>query len=240
MLGKRGYAYGDMTLNLNVHFDIESYKKLPIVSSDKDNASNTIPLHWCSVGTSISARNNNMLGYQTNVRSVLNFSKFTNNAVSGSLAKDGVSQIVKADMYTIEEGINDWWAGSLGTFDDYKNKTGKGFYGAMRSIIDKVYEVNPKAIIILINFAKAKSGSQDWDGRYNGTGAYQEDFANAMIEIGKYESLPVCDWFHLCNINKHNISTLMEDGLHPTEEGYKRMASILLDVMKTTLHTFSI
>lgn len=240
ILGKRGYAYGDMTLNLNVHFDIESYKKLPIVSSDKDNASNTIPLHWCSVGTSISARNNNMLGYQTNVRSVLNFSKFTNNAVSGSFAKDGVSQIVKADVYTIEEGINDWWAGSLGTFDDYKNKTGKGFYGAMRSIIDKVYEVNPKAIIILINFAKAKSGSQDWDGRYNGTGAYQEDFANAMIEIGKYESLPVCDWFHLCNINKHNISTLMEDGLHPTEEGYKRMASILLDVMKATLHTFSI
>lgn len=181
-----------------------------------------------------------MLGYQTNVRSVLNFSKFTNNAVSDSLAKDGISQIIKADIYTIEEGINDWWAGTLGTFDDYINKTGAGFYGAMRNLIDKIYEVNSKAIIVLINFAKAKSGSQDWDGRYNGTGAYQEDFANAMIEIGKYESLPVCDWFHLCNINKHNISTLMEDGLHPTEEGYKRMASILIDLMKTTLRTFSI
>ena len=31
----------------------------------------------------------------------------------------------------------------------------------MRSIIDKVYEVNPKAIIILINFAKAKTGTEN-------------------------------------------------------------------------------
>ena len=123
MLGNRGYAFGNLMLNLNVCFDIESYEKVPLTLYDKHDTSSTIPLHWCSVGTSISARNNNMYGYQANVRSVLNFSKFTNNAVSGSLAKDGVSQIVKADVYTIEEGINDWWAGSLGTFDDYKNKT---------------------------------------------------------------------------------------------------------------------
>src|SRR3546814_18759095 len=60
--------------------------------------------------------------------------------------------LVKADVYTVFLGTNDWWQGKpLGSIADYRDKAGnRTVYGAFRTIIDELKELNPKARLILI------------------------------------------------------------------------------------------
>src|SRR3546814_5432689 len=61
--------------------------------------------------------------------------------------------LVKADVYTVFLGTNDWWQGKpLGSIADYRDKAGnRTVYGAFRTIIDELKALNPKARIILID-----------------------------------------------------------------------------------------
>jgi lysophospholipase L1-like esterase len=122
--------------------------------------------------------------------------------------------LIKADVYTIFLGTNDWWSGKpIGTPDDYQQNTGTGtVYGAFRIIINKLRQLNKKARIILMtplqrgdfvyinNFKNNAFGSYDQKN-----GQHLEQFANAILAIGKLEKIKVVDLYHDSGITQENM-----------------------------------
>ncbi len=70
-----------------------------------------------------------------------------NGWTSGGIA-DKIDELglIKADIYTIFLGTNDWWAGrAVGELLDYKNNTGNHtVYGSFRIIINKLRNLTQK------------------------------------------------------------------------------------------------
>ena len=110
--------------------------------------------------------------------------------------------LVKADVYSVFLGTNDWWGSRpVGTMADYENNTGFGtLYGSFRIIINKFRSLNPDAKIILItplqrvDFVYIANFKNNAYGSYKDKkGQYLEQFADAIKAIGKREKLPVVD-----------------------------------------------
>ncbi len=201
----------------------------------------TLPGKWCALGTSITYwdvdRAQNVKGYQYWVRRKIAFSGgYVNKGVNGArittLAAN-LDWIVQADYYTLEFGTNDFLGKiSVGQMADYVNASNPGsFYGAMRVVIDRIYEVNPAAYIILCTPRKCRWAGFDvpqWDST-NPAGVKLVDFVAAVREIAEYESLPVADFFALTNTNSHNLAAdSVDEGLHPNTLGHQKMAAVLL------------
>lgn len=200
--------------------------------------------HWCSLGTSITWYNNHVSsaftkGYQSRVLEQIQFSQFTNKGVNASLLSSAPDQVVNADYYTIEHGINDWGhSTAVGTIEDYVNDTRNGTFAASyRILIDKIYATNPKAMIILCTPRKAYGFGDflpsHWYDALNGI--YLEDYVKLIREIADYESLPVADFFRYA-ANQHNLASLsIDQALHPNDTGYQIMANILVEAFRKVL-----
>src|SRR5690606_39599250 len=111
----------------------------------------------------------------------------------------------KADEYTLFLGTNDWWEGKpLGTIVDYKENRGTGtVYGAFRIITNKLKQLNKRAAIILITPMQRGDFVYINNFKNNAYGSYKEkngqtleQFANAILEIGRLEKIPVVDLYH--------------------------------------------
>ncbi|WP_221391598.1 SGNH/GDSL hydrolase family protein [Dyadobacter sp. NIV53] len=122
--------------------------------------------------------------------------------------------LVKADVYTVFLGTNDWWQGKpVGTISDYEQHTGTGtVYGAFRIITDKLKDLNKKARIILMTPLQRGDFVYINNIKNNAYGSYRkkkeqdlEEFANAVIEIGKLEKFPVADLYHDSGITPENM-----------------------------------
>ena len=176
------------------------------------------PITWVALGDSITYLNDHQnetgnritKGYMTLVTEKLKNIQYINKGYNGWTATKIATDIEKlgiqkADIYTVFLGTNDWWgAKPLGTFDDYKNNTGtKTVNGSFRVIVDKLRKLNDQASIVLItpmqrvDFVYINDAKNNAWGSYKEKGGQQlEDFANAIIEIGKYENIKVVDLFH--------------------------------------------
>lgn len=197
-------------------------------------------------------------GYQDWVQDTIQFTSFVNRGSSGAIATGGIPQIqeldsnITPDFVTIEFGVNDFALGGvnwLGTMDDFINTSlanNASFYRAYRAIIDGIYAKNTNAKIILITPRKADGsfGGGNWGQHWyepKGTSPslrYQKDYADAIIEIGKYMSLPVCDWFNECGANDITLARYSYDShLHPNTDGMKRMAIVLIEAFKKVIPT---
>ena len=113
--------------------------------------------------------------------------------------------LVKADVYTVFLGTNDWWQGKrVGSLTDYQQRTGNGtIYGSFRTIIDKFRSLNKKARIILItpmqrgDFVYINNPSNHAYGSYKPKmDQTLEQVANAIVDIGTSENFPVVDLYH--------------------------------------------
>ncbi len=122
--------------------------------------------------------------------------------------------LVKADVYTIFLGTNDWWQGKpIGVWNDYKKNTGNGtIYGSFRIIVNKIETLNKKAQIILIT--PMQRGDFVYINNFNNLayGSYKpkngqtlEEVANAILEIGKKRKMEVVDLYHNSGINADNM-----------------------------------
>jgi len=199
---------------------------------------------WQSLGTSITWYNNNVSsaftkGYQTRVREVLPFKRFSNKGVNASCLGGTESQVTFANYYTIEHGINDWGhATPVGTIDDYINDTKNGTFAAnYRKVIDKIYSVNPNAMIVLCTPRKGYGfgGYLPDNCEDANKGIYLHEYADVIRQIAEYESLPVADFYALCG-NQHNLASLSIDkALHPNDNGYQLMADVLVKAMRKVL-----
>ena len=222
-----------------------------------------INAHWCALGTSITWYNENVAnalggftkGYQTRVMEKLAFSQYTNKGVNGGHLATALPQVVKADYYTIEHGVNDWHKKiPVGTIEDYINNADNGTFAAeYRKLIDKIYQTNPKAKIVICTPRKGAGFKYGTGGAYTCPvncdddieGVYLKDYADMARQIAEYESIPVADFFNT-GINQRNIYSMslnnarasqnfFEDGVHPNDESYQMMANVLIDALEKVL-----
>lgn len=176
-------------------------------------------LTWVAIGDSITYLNDHpnetgnriTKGYMTRVTEKLPYVRYTNQGHNGWTAVRIAQQIdslglVKADLYSIFLGTNDWWSGRLlGRFTDYKANAGHAtVYGSFRLIIDKLRKLNPQAPIVLITPMQRVDFVYLANFKNNAYGSYKpkneqslEAFARAIDSIGQYERLPVVDLYHL-------------------------------------------
>ncbi len=182
---------------------------------------------WVAIGDSITYLNDHKdetgnritKGYMTRVVEALPnityINKGRNGWTSGDIAREIEKlELVKADVYSIFLGTNDWWRGRpIGTLEDYKNNTGNNtVYGSFRIIIDKLRTLNKRARIILIT--PMQRGDFVYINRTSNTayGSYREknnqslsQFADAIISIGNYEKLPIIDLYNRSGITQENM-----------------------------------
>lgn len=184
-------------------------------------------LTWVALGDSITYLNDHQnetdnritKGYMTRVTEKLPYIHYVNQGHNGWTAVRIAEQIdklglTKADVYSIFLGTNDWWGGKpLGRFTDYEQKTGTGsVYGAFRVIVDKLRSLNPDAKILLItpmqrvDFVYLGNYKNNAFGSYKAkNGQYLETFAKAIDSIGRYETFPVVDLYHLKSLDHKKL-----------------------------------
>ncbi|NNV56997.1 SGNH/GDSL hydrolase family protein [Limnovirga soli] len=184
-------------------------------------------ISWVAIGDSITYLNDHpeetahkiTKGYMTMVTEQLPNIHYINQGhngwTSGGIAEQ-IDQlgIVKADVYSIFLGTNDWWQGRpVGTIADYTNNTGNGtVYGSFRIIINKLRSLNADAKIILITPMQRLDFVYVGDMHNNAWGSYKakngqllSQFADAVIAIGKEEDVAVIDLFNKSGMTLHNM-----------------------------------
>lgn len=158
-------------------------------------------------------------GYLTRVVEELPYVTYNNKGHNGWTSWHFAKKIdslgfVKADVYSIFLGTNDWWRGrSLGTLDDYKNNAGiNTTFGCFRVIIDKLRSLNKKARILLITPMQRGDFVYLTNMKNNAYGSYKEkdgqtlsQFADAIISIGQYEKITVVDLYNKSGMTAENM-----------------------------------
>lgn len=182
---------------------------------------------WVAIGDSITYLNEHTdetgnrvtKGYMTMVTQKLPNIKYINQGhngwTSGGIAKEIENLgIVKADIYSIFLGTNDWWQGRrIGTLEDYVNDSGnETVYGSFRIIVKKLRMLNPQAKIILITPMKRVDFVYLGDMNNNAYGSYKakngqslEQFAKALDSIGKHEKFDVVDLYHIKKMDYRHL-----------------------------------
>lgn len=182
---------------------------------------------WVAIGDSITYLNEHTdetgnrvtKGYMTRVTEKLpdihyinqGHNGWTSEGIAGDIEKLG---LVKADIYSIFLGTNDWWAGRpLGKLSDYQNSTGNNsVFGSYRIIINKLRSLNNSAQIILITPLQRSDFVYLGDMKNNAWGSYKEksgqslaQFAEVINTIGKYENCKVVDLYNKSDITQQNL-----------------------------------
>ncbi|WP_436487831.1 SGNH/GDSL hydrolase family protein [Chitinophaga sp. ARDCPP14] len=182
---------------------------------------------WVAIGDSITYLNDHpgetgnriTKGYLTRVTEKLPHIQYINKGyngwTSGGIA-DAIEKLdpVKADVYSVFLGTNDWWGGRpVGNFSDYLDKTGNStVYGAFRTIIDKLKSLNKKAHIILITPLQRGDFVYIADMHNNAWGSYKErkgqqlsQVVAAIDSIAGYEHFDKLDLYHNSGITPENM-----------------------------------
>lgn len=149
------------------------------------------------------------------------------------------------DLCTILGGTNDYRRatplGELGqTGDDYESLDTDTFYGAYRKCVEYILTAAPDIRLVLITpfqrnpYPAWSSYEATYDGdKPNAEGLKLIDYVNAVKLIGKMYGLPVCDLYSNSGITELTLSTYTIDGLHPNDEGFKRIGEVLAETLTT-------
>ena len=184
---------------------------------------------WVAIGDSITYLNEHRdetgnritKGYMTKVVEKLPHIHYINQGHNGWTSGGIAASIeklalIKADVYSVFLGTNDWWQGRpIGALMDYQNNTGnQTLYGSFRIIINKLRELNKEAKIILITPMQRVDFVYINDYKNNAYGSYKEKngqwlkgFADAINNIGRYEHFEVVD---LYNKNEMKLKNLVK------------------------------
>ena len=204
---------------------------------------------YMTFGDSITWYNDNgKTGYQTLMKNKLGLTDYTNAGVAGATistisAQSNYTPIVTTvlgynslndyDLITVFGGTNDFTLnspmGTLGTLGDTNFDTST-FYGGYRKIIEHILSLKPTARLVLITPLqrnRQNSGENNWTTT-NTEGHTLKDYADAVKEVAKLYCLPVVDLFYESGINTSNLSIMLDDGLHPSNTGYVRIANCII------------
>ena len=130
------------------------------------------------------------------------------------------------DYITIFFGTNDYGGDiPIGNNEDTDGTT---FKGAVNKVIKTLGESVPHIKIMFITpFYRSRflSGDGNNSDEYaNATGAYLNDYVQAIEELSEKNHIPVLNMMKESGINKYNSETYLSDGLHPNAFGYTYLA----------------
>ena len=198
-------------------------------------------LSWCVFGTSISWYDAHpseygeakfTRGYQSRVKDRLSFTGYHNLAINGgTVGGHRWAKVPRADLYTIEHGINDWGhCVPVGTLADYRAGTNANTFAAnYRVLVDKIRKANPRATIVLCTprrgfgfgtYLPASSSAPHG-------GICLEEYAKLVHAIAADEGFEVADFFSDCGTDEELPSLSIDVALHPNDAGFQRMADCL-------------
>ena len=190
---------------------------------------------YYSLGDSIVENDKTRKGYQTHIAEQFR----TINSNFGSGGQTVVSMLSTYLNYdysdvalvTIGFGVNDARTnitlGKLGGYTDTSfDKT--TFIGAYRTLLNRIYSSNPECRVVLLTPIQRLVVNNFGCDTKNAQGYTLLDYADAIIEIGRLHSTPVCDMYRNSGLNQTNLSYYTTDGVHPNDAGYVRMANLLM------------
>lgn len=194
---------------------------------------------WNVLGDSITFGAKTKLTYHAYLKEKLNIATVNNYGISGSTIAvnsnatgDGMcvrytNMDNNADIISVAGGVNDHGINTpLGDISSTDNKT---FYGALKILCEGLLTKYPLKTIFFItpmhytNFFKGDTT--------NNLNLPLADYVNAIIEVCRMYSIPVLDNYSNIGIypkNSTQYSTYTADGLHPNEEGHKKIANEIL------------
>lgn len=114
------------------------------------------------------------------------------------------------------------------------------FVGALQSSIEHILMENPNIEIYLatpINGFFKEKNTRTVSGPYKQLDYISEEYAQAILALGRIYKIPVCDWYNTIQVDK-DIRDLYGDNieqpyyLHPTNKLYKKMGLELIRTMK--------
>ena len=191
---------------------------------------------WNVLGDSITFGAKTKLTYHAYLKEKLNIAKVNNYGISGSTiaVNSNTAMCIRyanmddnADIISVAGGVNDHGINTpLGDISSTDNKT---FYGALKILCEGLLTKYPLKTIFFItpmhytNYFKGDTT--------NNLGLPLADYVNAIIEVCRMYSIPVLDNYSNIGIypkNSTHYSTYTADGLHPNEEGHKKIANEIL------------
>ena len=189
---------------------------------------------YYSLGDSIVA-NDDRRGYQTHIAE--QFGTINSNfGRGGETVVSMLSTYLNYDysdvaLVTIGFGVNDARTnitlGKLGGYTDTSfDKT--TFIGAYRTLLNRIYSSNPECRVVLLTPIQRLFVSNFGCDTRNAQGYTLLDYVDAIIEIGRLHSTPVCDMYRNSGLNQTNLKYYTTDGVHPNAAGYVRMANLLM------------
>lgn len=190
-------------------------------------SSSSKKITWVAIGDSITYLNEHTnetgnrvtKGYMTMVTEKLPSVKYINQGHNGWTSGDIAEKIddlkiIKAEVYSIFLGTNDWWQGRpIGSLEDYKNNNGNAtLMGSYRIIINKLRSVNKEAKIICITPMQRVDFVYINDMKNIAWGCYKDkngqqlaQFAEAIIAIAAYENFSVVDLYKKSGMTHENL-----------------------------------
>lgn len=204
---------------------------------------------WVAVGTSLTSEEEGKFVAPLAQRSGM---EVTNLGVPGGTANKEVLEAVKnsdalakADLVTIEFGVNDWFAGiPLGIITDTKPyvSTEEGesgsFAGACYQIFKTVQEKAPNALVVFITQPTGRNCMETGDSclreKPNFAGLYQINYIDTAMAVARYMGIPIIDAGSRSMINQEHAQYLA-DQIHHTELGGKQYARTIWMELKDML-----
>jgi hypothetical protein len=171
------------------------------------------------LGTSTSVQNlySNELLKATGMLEVLNL------AESGALLRTRADSLTAGniagiDVLTMIAGGNDYGHGNsyLGSISD--DKSVDTIYGSMKYVIDKILSLKPSVRFFV--FTPTQCGpylSEPAPPALNSYGLSVQSIGVAMMDVCRFVGVPCYDLGANCGINAYTISTMLQDGKHPTQ-----------------------
>ncbi|WP_416183160.1 MAG: SGNH/GDSL hydrolase family protein [Pseudolactococcus raffinolactis] len=132
------------------------------------------------------------------------------------------------EYLTLFYGTNDYGLGY--TLENYQDT-----YKEALSILQ--YNFPRLKIIVLSPMWRQRNSlgdNKDADYNTNGLGKYLKEYIDATIEVSKTQKVPFKDMYHESGVGINNYSTMMIDGLHPSDEGGKRIAECIAGKIKNS------
>ena len=132
----------------------------------------------------------------------------------------------------------------LGTINDMWVSDSSGdqtYAGAINYVISRIYELNPKIILVLatpFNRSDVGSSSSNYGmGHPNADGHTLKDYCDMMIAICEKRGVMYVDR-RTSAFNTGTMSELLGDGLHPTAYGYKVLGAEMTAKLGALIHPY--
>ena len=198
-------------------------------------------LKACFIGDSITEQNY----YPKYVSQDLNLGSYVNRGVGGCTLSDNqnTTQVpiinryqtdidADSDIIVLYGGCNDF--GQNRTIDNSGNLYDTTTVcGALRTIIEWVYTNFPEKLFLVCNMIPNYYSGRENDNYKNSSGKSIKDYSDAIENVCEEYSVPVVDFYRNVGFNLANKTTYLQDGVHPTEFGARKMANIITAKVKT-------